>query len=136
MAAPFFTLIFCSVLGALLLAYFSHFRRRARIMGPERLRAALARTVASDEEASEDDLRDGLLELESRLRKAVVLNSAALAVILGACILLTALSAQPRLVLALAGVSILLTCTMTSLMMLRDIPRFLRRHLEEGSAGD
>jgi hypothetical protein len=136
MAAPLFVLIFSSVLGVLIVAYFHHFRHRTSVMGPERLKAALSRTVAGEEKASDEDLREGLLELESRLRRAIVLNAVSLAVILGTCLLLILLSTLPELALALSGLAILLICTMISLMMLRDILHPLHQHLEEGAAGE
>jgi len=130
-----FVLIFCSALGILAILYCFHFRYRALVMGPERLKSALSRTISGEEDASDEDLREGLKELESRLRRGIILTSLALAVVLAACIILTASSTLPLLTMALAGVCILLVGVLSSLMLLRDIPRLLERYLEK-AAGD
>ncbi len=124
-------LIFFSVLGMLGVLYCFHFRHRALVIGPERLRNALSRTVSGEEDASDEDLLEGLDELEVRLHGGLRLTSLVLAVILASCIALVASSTLPDLSLALLGVCIFLVAIIASLILLRDIPRFLRCHLEE-----
>ena len=143
---PLFVLIFCSLLGILVVLYFLNFRHRSFYMGPERLKNALARTVAVEEEdeedeeeetesgeveVSEEDLWEGLLQLESRLRKCIILTFVALAILLVPSILLTAFSTLPDLVLVLSAVCILLVALLISLAILRDILRFLHAKMEE-----
>ena len=134
---PLFILIFCSLLGILVVLYFLHFRHRAFYMGPERLKSALSRTVAEEEEeseeveASEEDLWEGLLQLESRLRFSIILTSVALAILLVPSILLTIFSSLPDLVLVLLAICILLVALLISLVILRDIFRFLHAKMEE-----
>ena len=143
---PLFLLIFCSLLGILVVLYFLNFRHRSFYMGPERLKSALARTVAAEEEVeegeegeieseevevSEEDLWEGLLQLESRLRMCIILASIALLILLVPSILLTAFSTLPDLVLVLSAVCILLVALLISLAILRDILRFLHTKMEE-----
>lgn len=139
-----FILIFCSLLGILVVLYFLHFRHRAFYMGPERLRNALARTVSGVEEeeeeeqeseeieVSDEDLWEGLLQLESRLRKSIILTSIALVILLIPSILLTISSTLPDLVLVLSAISILLLAALVCLVILRDILLFLHTEMEEG----
>jgi hypothetical protein len=124
-------LILFSTLGVLGVLYCFHFRYRSLVMGPERLRNALSRTVSGEEDASDEDLLDGLDELESRLGRGLMLSSLVLGLILVSCITLVALSTLPELSLAFSGVCIFLVAIIASLILLRDIPRFLRSHLEE-----
>jgi hypothetical protein len=124
-------LVLFSVLGVLVVLYCFHFRYRALVMGPERLRNALSRTVSGEENASDEDLLYGLDELGSRLHRGLVLTSLALAMILISCITLVALSTLPELSLALSGLCIFMVAIIVSLILLRDIPRFLRSHLLE-----
>ena len=121
MQAGLAVFIFCAVVGVLCVAYFYHFRYRAMAMGPERILSALSRTVSGEEGAPEEELRSGLRELRSRLLLAARLVAAAIAVILAACLLLTAFSSLPELALALSGLAILLICVLASLLLLRDI---------------
>ena len=138
---PLFALIFCSLLGILVVLYFLNFRHRSFYMGPERLKSALSRTVAAREEdeeedreeveVSEEDLWEGLLQLKSRLRKCIILTSIALVILLVPSVLLTIFSALPDLVLLLSAVCILLVAILVSLAILRDILRFLHAKMEE-----
>jgi hypothetical protein len=136
---PLFILIFCSLLGILVVLYFLNFRHRAFYMGPERLKSALSRTVAGEEEGeesdevevAEEDLWEGLLQLESRLQKSIILTSIALAILLVPSILLTIFSSLPDLVLVLLAICILLVALLISLVILRDISRFLHVKMEE-----
>ncbi len=132
-----FVLVFCSLLGLLCAAYFHHFRYRAMVMGPERLLNSLSRAVTGEEGAADEELWGGLLELERRLRLAAGVDCLAIAVILAADLALTVLSSLPELALALSGIVILLVCLLVSLLMLRDILRLIRSHLEKirGKAG-
>lgn len=123
--------IFFSVLGVLLFLYALHFRRRALAMGPERLRAALSRTVSEEGEASEGDLRQGASELEDRLQRAFLVVSVILIVILVVCLVLTTTSTLPELSFALSGLCVLLACAVLSIMLLRDIPRNIRKNLDK-----
>jgi hypothetical protein len=139
---PLFILIFCSLLGILVVFYFLHFRHRAFYMGPERLKSALSRTVSVEEEegeeeeseeieVGEEDLWEGLLQLESRLRFSIILTSIALVILLAPSILLTIFSTLPDLVLVLSAICILLVALLVSLAILRDIFRFLHAKMEE-----
>jgi len=140
---PLFILIFCSLLGILVVLYFLHFRHRTFYMGPERLKSALSRTVAGEVEeeeegeeseeveVSEEDLWEGLLQLESRLHFSIILTSIALAILLVPSILLTIFSSLPDLVLVLLAICILLVALLISLVILRDIFRFLHAKMEE-----
>lgn len=132
MQAGLAVLIFCAVVGVLIVAYFYHFRYRATVMGPDRILSAVSRTVSGGEDATEEELRSGLRELQSRLLLAARLDSAAVAVILAASLLLTVFSAFPELALALSGLAILLICVLISLLLLRDILRLAAARLEEG----
>jgi hypothetical protein len=80
---------------------------------------------------SEEDLWEGLLQLESRLRKCIILTSSALLILLVPSALLTIFSALPDLVMILSAVCILLVATLISLAILRDILRFLHAKMEE-----
>ena len=139
---PLFILIFCSLLGILMVLYFLNFRHRAYYMGPERLKNALSRTVAGkeeeeeedeseEEEVSEEDLWEGLLQLESRLRKSMLLTSVALVILLIPSILLTIFSTLPDLVLVLSAICVPLVALLISQAILRDILDFLHAKMEE-----
>jgi hypothetical protein len=130
MAVAFFFLIFLSVLGLLMVLYCFHFRYRALSMGPERLRSALSRTVSGGEDAGEEDLLEGLDELERRLRRGLVLASLALVVFLALCLALVAWSNLAAVAVGLSGACVFMFAVLASLVTLRDIPRFLRRYLE------
>jgi hypothetical protein len=124
------TMVFFAALGLLAVSYTLHFRRRALAMGPERLLAALSRTVAGEGEAADADLRRGASELESRLKRAFYAVSAILTLVLIACLALTAASTMPELAFALSGLCIFLVSLAVSIMMLREIPRNIGRHLD------
>jgi hypothetical protein len=123
-------LIFFTALGVLVVLYTLHFRRRALAMGPERLLAALSRTVAGEEEASELELRQGASELEARLQRAFYAFSGLLAAVLIVCLVLTAMSTLPELSFALSGSCIFLGSLVLSIVLLRDIPRHISKQLE------
>ena len=123
-------LIFFTALGVLVVLYTLHFRRRALAMGPERLLAALSRTVAGEEEASELELRQGASELEARLQRAFYAFSGLLAAVLIVCLVLTAMSTLPELSFALSGFCIFLGSLVLSIVLLRDIPRHISKQLE------
>lgn len=133
MAIAFFFLIFLSILGLLMVLYCFHFRYRALAMGPERLRNALSRTICGDEGAGEEDLLEGLDELERRLRRGLVLASLALGAFLAPCVVLVALSKPAAVPVGLSGACVFMFAVLASLVTLRDIPRFLRRHIEEAT---
>ena len=139
---PLFAVIFCSLLGILVVLYFLNFRHKSFYMGPERLKSALSRTVAAEEEdeeggereeveVSDEELWEGLLQLESRLHKCIILTSIALLILLVPSILLTIFSALPDLAMMLSAVCILLVAALISLAILRDILRFLHAKMEE-----
>ena len=121
-AALVVSLLF-AFLGVLALLYALHFRRRALLMGDERLRAALSRTVSGEEGAGEEELRRGARELDARMRGANLAIAGLLAAALAACLALVALSALPWLSLMLCGVSLLLLSLYIAVALLRDIPR-------------
>jgi hypothetical protein len=124
-------LIFCSAIGILGVLYSLHFRYRALVMGPQRLRNALSRTVSGNEEASDEELREGLDELESRIRRAILATSLGFILLAATCIALAVSSTLLQLNLVLMGICALMAAVMASLALLRDIPRFLSRHLAE-----
>lgn len=121
--------IFCSVLGLLAFLYTLHFRHRALVMGPERLRAALSRTVSGKEESDEEELREGLAELASRLRRAMASTCALFLACLIPCLILIACSKLPWLSLALSGTCVLLLAALLCLRLLQDVIRYLHAHL-------
>jgi len=125
------TLIFFSALGVLVVLYTLHFRHRALAMGPEHLLSALSRTITGDEEvqAEEEELRQGISQLEARLKRASYVLISLLAAVLVACILLVATSTLPELNLALSGVFIFLISLFTTVALLRDIPRNILKQL-------
>jgi hypothetical protein len=131
MAISLVVLIFFSVLGILMVLYTMHFRRRALSMDPQRLHDALSRTVSGEDEASVDELREGASELEARLQRALYAVSSILILVLVVCLVLTAASTLSELVLALSGFCILLACAVLSIMLLRDIPRYIRKQLDK-----
>jgi hypothetical protein len=131
MAVSLVVLIFFSVLGVLMVLYTMHFRRRALSMDPQRLHDALSRTVSGEDEASVDELREGASELEARLQRALYAVSSILILVLVVCLVLTAASTLSELVLALSGFCILLACAVLSIMLLRDIPRYIRKQLDK-----
>ncbi len=124
-------LIFFSALGILVVLYTLHFRRRALSMEPQRLHDALSRTVSGEDEASLDELRQGASELEARLQRAFIAVSSILIIVLVVCLVLTATSTLAELSLALSGFCILLICAVLSIMLLRDIPRNIRKQLDK-----
>lgn len=142
---PLFMLIFCSLLGILVVLYFLNFRHRAYYMGSERLRNALARTVSGGEEddregseereLSREDLWGGLLQLESRLRISITLTSAALVILLIPGILLTVTSTLPDLVMVLSALGVLLVAALICEFILRDILHFLHAQMEGETNG-
>lgn len=131
MAVSLVVLIFFSALGILMVLYTLHFRRRALSMDPQRLHDALSRTVSGEDEASVDELREGASELEARLQRALYAVSSILILVLVVCLVLTAASTLSELVLALSGFCILLACAVLSIMLLRDIPRHIRKQLDK-----
>jgi hypothetical protein len=126
------TLVFFSALGALVVLYTLHFRHRALVMGPERLLAALSRTITGDEEeqAEEEELRQGVAELEARLKRALYIIASLLIAVLAACLVLIAASTLPDLSLALSGVFVFLISLLISVMLLRDIIRNISQQLK------
>jgi hypothetical protein len=126
------TLVFFSALGALVVLYTLHFRHRALVMGPERLLAALSRTITGDEEeqAEEEELRQGVAELEARLKRALYIIASLLIAVLAACLVLIAASTLPDLSLALSGVFVFLISLLISVMLLRDILRNISQQLK------
>ena len=124
-------LIFLSTLGVLGALYTLHFRHRALAMGPERLLSALSRTISEEGEPGDQELRQGVAELEARLRRASSAVIALLVALLAACLVLTATSTWPELSLALSGVCIFLACVLLSIFILRDIPRHAGKQLEK-----
>jgi uncharacterized protein involved in cysteine biosynthesis len=131
-------MVFFSALGVLAALYALHFRRRALAMGPERLLAALSRTVTGDEEeqAGEEALRQGISDLEARLRRAFRIIAASFVAILAACLVLIATSILPELGLALSGVCVFLASLLVAVVLLRDIPRTISRQLDGSGPGD
>ncbi|MDY6795187.1 MAG: hypothetical protein SWK76_07890 [Actinomycetota bacterium] len=127
-----FVLIFCGVLGLLVVLYAVHFRYRAQVMGPARLRDALSRTVAGDEEASEEELAYGLSQLFGRLGRGILLDKVLLLLLLALILVFTFTSILPQLALILSALCLLLLSALISLMLLRDTLRYLERHLEQG----
>lgn len=130
MAVALVALIFFILLGVLSILYVLHFRRRAFAMGFTRLRAALSRTVSGEEQAGELELRQGILELEERLQRALYAIGGILAAALIACLVLTIMSALPELSLALSGLCIFLVSLCVCIILLRDIPRHIARQLD------
>jgi len=126
-----FALVFFSAVGVLLLLYCLHFRYRALVMGPESLRRALSRAMSGEDEAPYGELLEGMEELRRRLRRALLATAIPLLLIAAACVVLAARSMLPQLALALLGVGVFLASLMASLLLLRDVLRFLSRHLEE-----
>ena len=126
------TLIFFSALGVLVVLYTLHFRHRALAMGPEHLLSALSRTITGDEEvqAEEEELRQGISQLEARLKRASYVILFLLAAVLTACILLIATSTLPELNLALSGFFVFLISLFTAVALLRDIPRNISQQLD------
>lgn len=129
MEISLFVLVFTSLIGILGLLYSLHFRYRALSMGMERLRNALSRIVSGDEEAGEKELREGLGELEWRIRRAILITSSLFIAVVGACLVLGAWADLEYWAIGLAGVSVLLACAIAALVLLRDIPRALAKHL-------
>jgi hypothetical protein len=124
-------LIFFIALGVLTILYVLHFRRRALSMGPERLLAALSRTVSGEEEAGELELRQGVLELEARLQRALYAVCGVLVAVLVVCLILIITSTLPELSMALSGFSIFLVALYVCIILLRDIPRQIARQLDK-----
>ncbi|MBN2025569.1 MAG: hypothetical protein JW854_02230 [Actinobacteria bacterium] len=126
------TLFFFSALGVLAVLYTLHFRHRALAMGQEHLLSALSRTITGDEEvrAEEEELRQGLSQLEARLKRASYVIISLLTAVLAACLLLIATSTLPQLNLALSGVFIFLIALFVSVALLRDIPRNISQQLD------
>jgi len=131
---PLVVLVFFAALGILVILYTLHFRRRALAMGPERLLAALSRTVAGEEEASELELRQGVSELEARLQRAFYAFSGLLVAVLIVCLVLTAMSTLPELTFALSGSCIFLGSFVLSIVLLRDIPRHISKQLDKDTS--
>lgn len=131
MQIPLFVLTFCAAIGLLLFLYTLHFRYRALFMGPERLRSALSRTISGDEDVSDEDLWEGLLHLETRLGRVIFATSLFLLLLMALCVTLTALSTLPGLTLVLSGICLLLVGVAASLILLRDILRFLHKQMED-----
>jgi hypothetical protein len=127
------TIIFAA-LGVLIFLYALLFRRRAMAIGPQGLLAALSRTVREDGEAGEDELLGGAAELEARLQRALYAVGTLLIAILVACVVLTAMSILPELSLALSGFSLFLISLALCIILLRDIPRQISRHLGDQDA--
>jgi uncharacterized membrane protein SpoIIM required for sporulation len=123
--------IFFTVLGVLIVLYVLHFRRRALSMGPEKLFAALSRTVSGEEEAGEIELRQGALELETRLQRALFAVCGVLMAVLIVCLILVITSTLPELSLALSGFCIFLASLYVCVILLRDIPRHVTRQLDK-----
>lgn len=121
LAVPLIALVFFTALGVLAILYTVHFRRRALALGPEKLRAALSRTVSGGEDATELELSQGISALESRLNLALYVLLGVLVVVLAACFILVAKSLLPGLTLALSGFCLFLTSAAICVIMLRDI---------------
>ena len=122
LAVALVAFVFFILLGVLIVLYVMHFRRRALSMGDERLRAALSRTVCGEEEAGEPELRQGILELEKRLQRALYAVGGILIVVLSVSLVLTIRSDLPELSLALSGSCIFLVSLYICIILLRDIP--------------
>lgn len=127
--------IFLSALGVCIFLYALHFRHRALSLGPDRLNAALSRTVLGEEEAGDEDLRRGASELESRLRRGGILTFSLLIAALVSCLALVSTSTLPGLSLSLTGLCVLLLAITLSLRLLRDILLEIDKHLDDRAAG-
>jgi hypothetical protein len=123
--------IFLSALGLCVFLYALHFRRRALSLGPDRLTAALSRTVPGEEEADDEELWQGAAELDSRLRFASTLSFSLLIAVLACCLVLLITSTLPELSLALTGLCVLLLAIALSLRLLRDIILEIGVHLDD-----
>ena len=139
MQVSFIAMIFFSVLGVLVVLYTLHFRHRALAMGSESLLSALSRTVrdeeGEEEDASEEELRQGASQLEARLKMAIYVLFSLLLAVLAFCLVLLATSALPDLSLVLSGICVFLICLLIAAMLLRDIPRNISRVLQEDRNG-
>ncbi len=130
LAVSLIAFIFLALLGILAVLYALHFRRRAFSMGAERLRAALSRSVSGEDDAEEPELREGLSELEARLRRALYVVGGLLAAVLAVCLVLTIMSTLPEASLALSGFCVFLISLYVSIVLLRDIPRHIASLLD------
>ncbi|MDI6873314.1 hypothetical protein [Candidatus Solincola sp.] len=118
-------LVFFATLGVLIFLYALHFRRRAFILGPDRLWSALSRALEGEENRSQEELEEAARELEARFGRAVLFSWVLLALNLGACLILTFFTIQPAPALALCGPAVFLLSSALSLELLRELPRTL-----------
>ncbi|NPV59377.1 MAG: hypothetical protein HPY75_06910 [Actinobacteria bacterium] len=123
MGAYLAVFIFFAVLGLLVFAYALNFRHRALRMGSDHLRAALSRTTTGDEEAGREELLEAAQELDRRLGRTFIAMAALLIADLASCVSLALTSTLPGLSLALSGSCVFLAAIVTSIALLRDIPR-------------
>lgn len=126
--------LFFTALGVLAFLYVLHFRNRSLRMGAGSLRSALSRALKREEEgqgSAEETLREGALELLSHFRRWTIILSALLFPVFATCVLLTAFSRLPGLVLVLCGVGILLLSFLVSLLLLRDLVLVILADLDE-----
>lgn len=129
-----FVLVFFASLGVLLFLYALHFRRRALIMGAERLRSALSRAIEGEGEPSGPDLEQAARELEGRFGRAALISWVLCGLDLAGCLILTFLSILPGLALALCGSAVFLLSSALSLQVLRELPRALLEGRESGDS--
>lgn len=122
-------LIFLSVLGILLVLYALNFRKRVLFMGTEALRAALSRALSGDQGCTEEELRDGAEQLDSRFRRAVMALCALFLLDLTGFFLVYALFPATGALLAMIGVAVFLLAAALSLKFLRDLPLLLLQEL-------
>lgn len=127
MGVSLVVMVFFTILGVLLILYALHFRRRALTLGPERLRAALARTLEGGEPLSPEEIEEVARELDERFGLAVCILGALLVLVLGACVWLAFVAVRPEPALALCGLAAFLLSSTLSLQFLRDIPRTIFR---------
>lgn len=127
MDVALFVLAFFATLGVLLLLYALNFRRRALILGPERLRSALSRTLEGGEPRSREELDEVARELDERFGLAVSVFGTLSVLVLGACMWLAFVAIRPEPALALCGLAVFLLSSALSLQLLREIPRTILR---------
>jgi len=118
-------LVIFATLGVLLFLYALHFRRRALILGPERLRSALSRTLEGEDVRTPEELEEAARELDARFGRAALFSTILLALVLGVSLFLTFFIVHPGPALALCGPAVFLLSSTLSLRLLRELPRTL-----------
>jgi hypothetical protein len=114
--------VFCGALGVLVVLYALHFRHRAKVLGPERIEQALARSMSEEGELpTREEVAEGATYLRKKLSTYSFLCLLSFLTTLAGAVVLSLLSLLRPLAFLLYGASLLAAAASVSFLVIRDI---------------